>query len=83
MQILEDDRKFIPAQPCRGITFSNTRINTLSGLLEQAIAGLVAKTIIDFLEIIQVDKQQCRGGTYTLRVLYMFFQSIHKKVSIG
>ena len=58
-QVFEDDRKLISAQSRHGIGFSKAGAKTPGGFLQQKVAGLMAEGVVQRLEVIQIDEQQC------------------------
>jgi hypothetical protein len=57
VKVFRDNHEFIAAQPRDEVGLPNTAGEPLRDLLQQAVAGVVAKCVIDLLEAVQIDEQ--------------------------
>jgi len=57
-QPLEEQHKFIPAQPVQPPAFAQDAPDPFGGRGQQAVAGVVTQRVIDILEPVQIDDHQ-------------------------
>ena len=72
MNALQQNNKFIPAQPADGIRLAQSIADAVANLSEKLISGGMAERFIDLVEIIDIQKQDGqqftagRLGSYTI-----------------
>ena len=54
----EDDRELVAAEPCDVVVFATERAQARARLADQLVAGLVTVEIVDPLELVEIDEQQ-------------------------
>ena len=57
----QQHHKFIATHARHGVFLPNTGLQTLGHLTQQGVTHLVPQRVIDFLEPVQIDKQQAKG----------------------
>ena len=57
-QVFQHHHKLVPAQTCYGVAFAHTGLQTLRNLLQQHVAHIMAESVVESLEIVQIDEQQ-------------------------
>ena len=63
VDVMAKERKLIPAEPGQEIAWPSDRAETLSNDLQDTISEDVAVEIIDALEIVEVDQEECVPAT--------------------
>ena len=58
VQFFQHDHELVATEAGHGIDTAHTLLQTLGHLLEQQIAHVVAEGVVEYLEIVEVDKQQ-------------------------
>src|SRR3989339_2219380 len=81
--ITKDYRKFISTQPGHKVGFPNMLQQTVSHGNEDTIANLMAMLVVDILESVQIDVQECKHSCRPFTLCYNPFQGIEKEPSIG
>ena len=64
--VRDEDGEFVATEPCRGVGSAKALADALGGLDQQAVAGQVAETVVDELELVDVEEQH---GDLTVRTL--------------
>ena len=57
-KILQDDHELIAAQARHRIAFANTVSEALCNFPQEQIALVVAQGVVQYLEVVQIDKEQ-------------------------
>ena len=65
---LDNDCELIPSKSSDYIPGTKNRLETWPDFLQYRIAGWVAKRVVDFLEVVQVDHQQSEHWVMGSRV---------------
>ena len=70
--VAEDQPELIAAEPRDGVV-AHDRLHARADLLEQQVARVVAERVVEFLEVVEVDRQQrearaaCAGSPRSCR----------------
>src|SRR5665647_1589612 len=76
------DYELIPALSRHRIFLAQADIHARRHLLQQLVAGLVAMTIIDRLELIEIDKQNCHAVVVACSTAERLLETIGEKAAI-
>lgn len=82
-QPFQNNNELVPPQPGHSVGGAYAGQQTLGGELQQTIAGSVAQGVIDALEVVHVDKQQCQHAGFTLGDTDRLAQAIIQQGPIG
>ena len=74
----QDEGKFITTEPHDHVIGAQRRLETNGDFLEEGITGIMAKRVIDHLEIVEVGNHQCACVATTLSACKGPLQPVHK-----
>ena len=74
--ILEQHPELITAEACNRVRHANPRLQQPGDIPEEAVAGLMAARVVDNLELVEVDVQQCVGALASLRSRHCDMQAV-------
>ena len=79
----KDNRKLIASQPCHHVTLTQSRRQQQSDRHQQLITGIVAKRVVDFLEVVKVEQKHRPLRPIALATLEMGLQHLLKSSTVG
>ena len=68
-QVPDQEGELVAADPGQQLVRAHGPLEALRDLLQELVPDLVAKAVVDQLEVVQVDEQQGRGAAAALRLL--------------
>lgn len=82
-EIFEHDNRFVAPGTRNGIAVTNAHGQSGACLLQKLVAQFVAKGIVECLEVVQVDEQQCAVLLAAGRGSKCLFQSVEQQPAVG
>src|SRR5436190_4956081 len=70
--VVQDQDKFVAAEPRYRIGVSHHRAQPLGHALKQLVAGAMTKAVVDKFEVVEIDEYQCDGTHRTLGEYRLF-----------
>ncbi len=81
-EILQHDDKLIAAQASHGVRVAYAHRDARRHLLQKQVALIVSEGIVEHLEIIQIEEQQCSSAETTNAVRQRLMQTIQEQSPI-
>ena len=82
-QVLENDRELVTAQACHGIDLARATTEASGDVLEQAVAQRVSEAVVDGLESVQVEEQQCHQVFLPVGAVDGLLQAVAEQRAVG
>src|SRR5690606_25312136 len=82
-QLLQQDHKFIPGETGYEIRLADQLFQTLCKLNQQLITGSMSVAVINLLETIQIEEQQCQSLSATFNSSKGLRQTAEQGMTIG
>ena len=79
---MQQQAKLVAAPARYRIARTHATAEAFGGLPEQAVAGVVAEAVVDFLELVEVDEQHRRHLLVAIRHLHRLLQAVDEKAAI-
>src|SRR5487761_2030596 len=81
--LAQDEYKLIPAKAGNSVGFAHAIQKTLSRLLQQYIALGMTQSVIDLLEVIEIEKHHCKRQRSSMGLFHFLLQAVEKHARIG
>src|ERR1035437_5589885 len=82
-QITEQYNEFVAAEPRHRVTLAHAGCQSLGDLFEKRIALVMAQGVVDGLEVIQVNEQQCVLAPMAGSGSQGLFEPVHQQPAVG
>src|SRR5689334_20982266 len=79
---MEDETKFITAQPCQRIFLAHAGDEAFGYFLKESISRQVPEGIVDRFEAVQIDKQNGHLFLVSLGMNHRLFQAVQEKHAV-
>ena len=83
VQVFQHHHELVAAQTRHGVAFAHTRLQALRNLLQQQIADVMAKRVVEGLEVVQIDEQQRAFSAAAPTGSQCLLQPVQQKPAVG
>ena len=82
VQLGQRDGEFVAAEPRHGVGVAHVALQAPADRLQQQVARFMAARVVDFLEVVEVDEQQCQRQAAALRFLDVELEPVLEHVAV-